>query len=341
MNSNDFYYGLIKYSSINIGDEVQCIAAMRFLPHIDEYVHRDRINRFKSKNHKKVKLIMNAWWTQNIKGFPPSEAIEPLMISMYIRHNKRKKFLTSKVKKYFLKHSPIGCRDKSTYEWLKRENIPAYFSGCLTLTLERNNDIPKEDYILCVDTSDDVVNAIKQRTKRPVYSISRMLSPYNTYEDRLKIAKLMLRVYQSAHCVVSPRLHVILPSLALKTPALRIIPNNHVEDGRWDGYEDFVRTVKETDFINNVEVYDFDNPPNNPDNYLELRKSLIETTEKFTHYNNQNSLIEDAKFPLIDLLGLLRYQIHNQKRILYWASVSQLIKTALLKLFKIKTRWDV
>ncbi len=341
MDSNNFDYGLLKYSSINIGDEVQCVAAMRFLPRVDEYVHRDRINRFKSKNNKKVKLIMNAWWTQNIKGFPPSEDVEPLMVSMYVRHNMRKKFLTPKVRKYFLNHSPIGCRDKSTYEWLKSENIPAYFSGCLTLTLEPNENIPKEDYILCVDTSDEVVEAIKQRTTRPVYSISRMLSPYNTYEERLKIAKLMLRTYQSAYCVVSPRLHVILPSLALKTSVLRIIPHDHVEDGRWDGYEDFVKTVKEDDFINNADCYDFDNPPANPEKHLELKKSLIETAENFTGYNNPNSLLDDTKYPLIELLGLLRCRHLKQKRILYWSSASQLFRTAVRKLLKIRTRWDV
>lgn len=337
----DFAYGLLKYSSTNIGDEVQCIAAMRFLPQIDEYVHRDRINRFRPKSGKMTKLIMNAWWLQNIKGFPPSKYIKPLMISMYVRHNMRKRFLTSKVRKYFMENAPVGCRDKSTYEWLKSEKIPAYFSGCLTLTLERNTKIPRGDYILCVDTTQEVVNAVKQRTNRPVYSISRMLTPYCTYEERLRIAKVILRLYHDAHCVVSPRLHVVLPSVAFNTPVLRIIPNNHVDDGRWDGYENLVKTVYEKDFLADSNIYDFDNPPENDNSYLELKKNLIQKVSDFTGYNNSCSLIDEEINPTIELLNCMVYSGKKQKRILYWSRPKQLFKTILRKLFLRKTRWDV
>ena len=43
-------------------------------------------------------------------------------------------------------------------------NIPSYFSGCLTLTLQRNYEIPRQDYILCVDVEPHVVDKIKQLT---------------------------------------------------------------------------------------------------------------------------------------------------------------------------------
>ena len=39
-------YGVLKYSSVNIGDDIQSIAAMRYLPRIDEYIHRDRVDKF-------------------------------------------------------------------------------------------------------------------------------------------------------------------------------------------------------------------------------------------------------------------------------------------------------
>ena len=53
----DTKFGILKYSSINIGDEVQSVAAMRFIPQINYYVQRERVDQFKAKNGEKVKLL--------------------------------------------------------------------------------------------------------------------------------------------------------------------------------------------------------------------------------------------------------------------------------------------
>ena len=39
----EYKFALLNYSTENIGDEVQSIAARRFLPRIDEYVERDKL----------------------------------------------------------------------------------------------------------------------------------------------------------------------------------------------------------------------------------------------------------------------------------------------------------
>ena len=97
----DYSYGILQYSSINIGDEIQTIAQMRFIPKVDEWVPRERINTFRPIKKKKTKLIMNAWWMWKPKHFPPSEYIEPLLISMYIRKELQDKFLTKKNERIF------------------------------------------------------------------------------------------------------------------------------------------------------------------------------------------------------------------------------------------------
>ncbi len=53
----DYLYGLLKYSTNNIGDEIQSLAAKQFLPQIDLFLDRDHLNKVKS--NKKIKLIMN------------------------------------------------------------------------------------------------------------------------------------------------------------------------------------------------------------------------------------------------------------------------------------------
>ena len=116
----EYLYGLLSYSSVNIGDEIQSVAQSRFLPRIDEYVQRETIGRFIPKTKGvKTKLIMNAWWMFHPSNFPPKDKyIEPLLISMYFRDIIRDKLIKRKsVRDYLLKHGPVGCRDMGTHEW--------------------------------------------------------------------------------------------------------------------------------------------------------------------------------------------------------------------------------
>lgn len=330
----DFLYGIIGYNSINIGDEIQSVAASRFLPQIDEVIYREQIKHFIPKQDKKTKCIMNAWWMWRPKNFPPSKWIEPLLISMYVRPEIRKQIFTKQTKEFFLKYGPVGCRDMGTYNWLKSKNIPAYFSGCLTLTLQRNYEIPKQNYILCVDVEDKIVEEIKKRTTRPVYSITRMLSPFYKAEQRVELAKLILRLYHDAHVVVSPRLHVILPSLAMETPVCRIITTNEKvmgETSRYEGFEDFCNTINIDLGYQELDKYDFNNPPQNPNNHLEMRNALIKRCEEFTGHNNKESLILNEPYPFIKLIELNNYHYSNIKRILHFAKKSDLARTIIQK----------
>lgn len=331
---SDFSYGVLGYNSINIGDEIQSVAQSRFLPQIDEVVYREQIKNFVPKLGKKTKCIMNAWWMWRPKNFPPSKWIEPLLISMHIRPAVRKEILTNNAKEYFLKHGPVGCRDMETYEWLKNEGIPAYFSGCLTLTLQRNYNIPRQNYILCVDVDEKVVDEIQKRTSRPVYSMSRMLSPYYKAEQRFELAKLVLRLYHDAHLVVSPRLHVMLPALAMETPVCRIDSRCEkvVDDySRYAGFEEFCNSVNIDLGIQELEKYDFDNPPANPTKHIEMRNDLIKRCSEFTGYDNTESLILDEPYPLIKFMQLNAYHYSNVKRLLHFAKNTDLIKTVKQK----------
>ncbi len=327
--SDEYSYGVMAYNSINIGDEIQSIAAMRFLPEIDEYVYREQINKFIPVTNKKTKLIMNAWWMWKPANFPPSKYIEPLLISMFIRTEIRKSFLPAR--EYLLNHGAVGCRDMNTLKWLESENIPAYFSGCLTLTLKRNPNIKREDYIVCVDTREELVNEIKKRTQRPVYRVSRMISPFYTAQQRFELAKMQLLLDQSAHLVVSSRLHVILPSLALETPVLRIMADEKEmgESSRYEGYENFFNTYTNEDIINNPDAYDFENPLKNPDLYIPVREKLIQTCKEFTGYDSNAPFIEDNVNPLVKYIQLNEYSMKNIKKVSFFAPKIVLIRTLL------------
>ena len=329
----DFLYGIIGYNSINIGDEIQDLAAMRFLPQVDEVVYREQINSFvpKSEGKLQTKLIMNAWWMWKPENFLPSGYIEPLLVSMHIRPEIQKQFMNKKVKKYLTQKGPVGCRDMNTYRWLKEENIPAYFSGCLTTTLLRNPNIPRENYILCVDVSKEYVDEIKKYTSRPVYTINRMMSPCYSFENRLELAKLTLRAYHNAHLVISPRLHVITPCLAMETPVLRLITNeiksNISSTSRYEGMEHFFNTVEEDDFIELIHSYDFEHPKQNPQNHLEMRNNLIKICSEFTGFDSQKSILDEYDNPLVKTLQINEYSPKIANKMLYFAPSKELKRT--------------
>ena len=146
----------------------------------------------------------------------------------------------------------------------------------------------------------------------------------------MELAKLVLRAYHDAHLVVSPRLHVIMPSLAMETPVLRLLSTKKdivADKSRYAGYEDFFNPIQidKDDYIEELRKFDFENPPQNPTNHLAMRNDLIKRCSEFTGYDNPNSLIENDPYPFIKLLKLIKFSESDIIRALYTAKSSDLI----------------
>ena len=75
------------------------------------------------------------------QNWPPSSSITPLFISFHLNPTAERGMLTTKGISYFKKHQPIGCRDYYTQKTLEKHGIKTYFSGCLTLSLKREDFI--------------------------------------------------------------------------------------------------------------------------------------------------------------------------------------------------------
>ena len=135
----------------NIGDYIQSLAAAQYLPPKPLYLNREFLNTYDGNP---VQLIMNGWFMHNPENFPPSNNINPLFVSFHVAKQYRERLLTKEVIDYLKKHGPIGCRDKSTLKYLTEKNIPCYFSGCLTLTLDlsyKNNEETRDNTVYIVD----------------------------------------------------------------------------------------------------------------------------------------------------------------------------------------------
>lgn len=273
-------YGLLKYDEnkkfFNIGDNIQSLAAKQFLPNVDIFLNREKLSEYKGE---KLKLIMNGWFTHNIHNWIPSENINPLFISFHVNNTAAPYILNSKGIDYLKAHEPIGCRDQFTVETLQSKGIKAYFSGCLTLTLDSYKvaDNEREDKIYIVDplysypTFDKVTYNLKyflrSIQKGTIFKlgkqrkhINRLIDssvlekaefinqepPSNRYTDdeKFKMAEELLHKYAKAKLVITSRIHCALPCLAMGTPVIFINGfDSFVDSCRFEGILDLFNRI--------------------------------------------------------------------------------------------------
>jgi hypothetical protein len=134
---------------VNIGDYVQAVAAKQFLPQLDGFIQRERLDEYKGEQ---AAVIMNGWYMFQTEHWPPTDNITPLFVAFHLNSTAEDGMLTEEGIAYLKKHEPIGCRDLRTRDILLSKGIDAYFSGCLTLTLgEKFKNSNKTDDIYFVD----------------------------------------------------------------------------------------------------------------------------------------------------------------------------------------------
>lgn len=289
-------YGLYCYDTENIGDEIQSVAAKRFLPRVDYYINRDNIDSAHFKTNEEVKLIMNGWYIEHylkdgkIHWPPKTTSINPLLTSVHISflNGSLKTFSSPKSCDFLKKYAPIGARDYATQQFLESINIPSYFSGCLTLTLLPDKKIKKSDYILAVDVDNKVLQAINKRTSRRVLVINTVHNGNYTTEERFDLAKYWLYLYQSAHCIITTRLHAMLPGLAFDTPVIAITGR---DAERYSGLIELVNHYSPAEFIKNHQI-SVEQPAKNPTTFRPIRDALVRTCSKFTNYDSKASFMD-------------------------------------------------
>ena len=316
-------YGvLLNKSNINIGDDIQAYATARFLPSVDYFIDREHIDEFVTDDKKACAVIMNAWYMWAKWNWPPSKYIYPHFIGMHYADHQLALQVGTPVKYEFLQgiggdylkaYEPIGCRDKFTENQLKKIGIDSYFSGCITLTLPKMPETAdKNSYMVLLDIEDKRVNEkIKNDLKNEDIEIRevsqlRKRDPEISWEDRINIVKERLTLYQNARCVVTKRLHAALPCLAMGVPVLLV--KIQEDDIRFDPYYDWVHRCTVDDFLADKCDYDFLNPPENSDDYLPVRESLIKSATEF---------VEKTK-TLSDDPDVLNPTTYTQQQVMQW-----------------------
>lgn len=249
-------YSIMTYAEgdrwFNIGDYVQSLAAKQFLPQVDSYVNREFLGQYTGEPSK---IILNGWFTHHPETWIPADNLIPLFVSLHINSSAASRMLNDEGLTYLKKHEPIGCRDHYTVRLLESKGVKAYFTGCLTLTLdsyakkgsENDGKIYIVDPLYGFPNKDRVfINAksfIKGVVKGDIFNMNSATEfmqkifsqslldkaeyikqelPKDKYteDEKFIIAEDLLKKYSTAKLVITSRIHCALPCLALGTPVI-------------------------------------------------------------------------------------------------------------------------
>lgn len=298
--------GFLSYSkSNNLGDYIQSIAAKELAGLNSVCLDREKLNIYSGP---KINLIMNGWFMENSKNWPPSEQINPLFISFHINPTAKRNMLSDKGIEFFKKHEPIGCRDYYTQRILSEKGVKTYFSGCLTLTLQNNNTQKKEGILVLsaldrmnpkISTKNFFLNIFKYPKKNLVYKKSKKnLDEFisnqkhskaikesqiidttgKTQMEIFSLANKQLDLISKSKLVITSRIHTALPAISLGAKVIFLTDGyNHInQKSRLEGLSEYFYCCKTSDLknLNLEEIY----PKRD---HKEASNSLIEKVDQF------------------------------------------------------------
>lgn len=231
----------------NLGDVLQGMVGRQFLPHSSTAVDRERTREMSAVMPSL--LLANGWFIHDRRSFPPPEAVTPIYLSVHI--DNLRWLREPEVRAHLRRYAPIGCRDRKTLLLLWGWGIPAYYSGCLTLTTNTLpiNALPDSGERLLVDGIDHplptaVVDALERLLGGALTRVSHDVpNPEGDFDDyctrTVEVMSDLLARYRAASLVVTSKIHCALPCLALGVPVLLVHP--HPRERRLDPVRELIR----------------------------------------------------------------------------------------------------
>jgi len=242
--------GVLGYiGSRNIGDYIQTKAVIDMIHPINHKVlDREALNKFKGS---KLKTIINGWFMENPKNWPPNNNISPLFISFHINPSAERDLLKPESLNYLKQYEPIGCRDTYTQNLLQKNGIKSYHSSCITTTFTRDkyltNKTQPEGVIVIgafdrlnpsIDFS-SIYRLLLSLIKYPIHKLKYLLKKQSfenhlrnqnivvkryqqitkrkisSHNQGLKLANEMLKEIAKSKIIITSRIHAALPALAM------------------------------------------------------------------------------------------------------------------------------
>ncbi|MBD5786378.1 hypothetical protein IF650_09315 [Cellulosimicrobium terreum] len=161
--------------------------------------------------------------------FPMHPNLNPIFVSF---HCNKRELLTPEGIEYLKAHGPIGCRDWTTVDLLLSLDVPAFFSGCLTTTVNTvfpDLETKPSPATVYVDVMRSPVPKGHENVRQSYPEVKK-----RTFTENMRDAVDLLERYRREYTdVVTTRLHCYLPTRSLGL-AVNFEPKNNA-DVRFNG----------------------------------------------------------------------------------------------------------
>lgn len=245
-----FYYSYpTSEPCINLGDYIQTLAVRNVLAKLgllSDTIYFDR-DSTRIYHGAKAACVMQGWFAHK-NDFVPNENIVPVYIGYHIDPKIHYVFKNSSVVEHFKKQPSIGCRDRSTEEYLSSLGIAnAYFSRCLTLAFDKREKAPSKEKVFIVGVPERLLSLIPKEFLDAAEFVNQQFVDHREhlfeYEKLEAAAQGLLDLYkEQATLVITSALHVASPCTAMGIPVVMISPNpsNIYFEGRFSLLDDII-----------------------------------------------------------------------------------------------------
>lgn len=215
-------------------------------------------------------LIVNGHFgRQYDMDFMENSDIYPIFIGFAIKDS----FLLQEEVEYFKKYEPVLCRDEFTKNVLRKYNIDAYMSGCLTETFPQREKEGKSvrDKYYFVDVKEEFQRLIPKEIRQNAVFVSQNI-PVDIISDSImeygqqSTLERMEEYKANAKMIITSKLHCMIPCTAMGIPTIAVGDNFSY---RYSFADTFIDAYDKEQF----EKYDWSIPQEKVD--MEMVKQLL------------------------------------------------------------------
>jgi hypothetical protein len=274
----------------NLGDYVQTIAALQWLPTAarGDALLFDRDNGSLAVTPSAARIIVwfNAWWAIAWPRGPPHARIVPILTGVHVSASFKAQLHNDvRVLAWFRKHAPVGVRDFGTLRLFQSLGVPAWFSGCPTALLQRPPDVPppvedgRSGPTLLIDVPNSSLVSVPSAVRRRAVMLAQNYDGCADERTMLRLTRRRLRELATAGLVVTTRLHVASPALAMGVRVV-FVPGELAGGGggRLEGMDRFFWTNTDADQLQSW--YDLPRRPKDERGWREMRTRLLAETRR-------------------------------------------------------------
>ncbi|MGM0929058.1 MAG: hypothetical protein ACQEXN_05045 [Actinomycetota bacterium] len=154
-------------------------------------------------------MLAFGWYMHHTFGqhfnFPFHPNIRPIFVSFHVN---KPAMLTPEAIAYLKEHGPVGCRDWQTVALLRAAGVPAFFSGCITTTVDtvfRRDGRDERSKTAFVDAPQTGPGDILLQTQKGMREMP--------FAQKLETARTWINGYHTDYKNISTsRLHCFLPA---------------------------------------------------------------------------------------------------------------------------------